>query len=171
MLRQILIYACAAAAATLAVRGNMQAQTVTGSPAGPPQTGSGSGQMVSVHEVVPVTATVTLALVNPDGSEQDQQGQYYRSGNGNVREDTPAGSVITDFKAGTITTLNPATNQAIVAPTPGPKGRYVPASPPPATPTVTFLGQTTVEGHPVVKRLITLDTSPGQSAEVWTATG
>jgi hypothetical protein len=125
--------------------------------------------MVSVHAVTPLTAQVTLAVINPDGTEQDVHGSYFRSSDGKVREDTQAGSVIADFQAGTITTLNPATNQALVKNTPGPKGRYVKRDPLTVTPTVTSLGETTVEGHPVVMKLITIGSS-GQSAEIWTAT-
>lgn len=150
----------------------LTAQDRSPAPPGPPATrsGSASSAMVSAHTVAPVTADLTLAITNPDGSVQNQQGHYYRSSNGNIREDSPAGSVITDFKAGTITTLNPATNQAIVRSTPGPKGRYVQPNPPPATPTVTVLGNTTVEGHPVIMKSITLDPSNGQTTEIWTAT-
>lgn len=165
----MLIYTCMFAAAATAAAGQNRSSASPGASGAPSV--SAPSTMVPAHSVAPITADVTLTIINPDGSEQDQQGRYFRSSNGNVREDLASGSVITDVKAGTITTLNPATNQAIVISTPGPQGRYVQSnSPSAAAPTMSALGQTTVEGHPVSMSRMTLNASNGQSAEVWTAT-
>lgn len=160
MIKHVFLFACAIVA-TVGISSG-QTQLASSNPATPP--------MVSINEVVPVTADASLSIVNADGTEQDLQGHYYRSHDGKVREDLGTGSVITDKKAGTKTTLNPKTKQAIITSTPGPKGRYVQRSPLPATPQVSVIGQTTVEGHPVDMRRIAQASSNGQSTEVWTAT-
>jgi hypothetical protein len=167
MLKQSFLFACVATAIATAFGAQTQPAVQNSSDA-PQRTAASS--MASINNAVPITAGVTLSIVNADGTERDQQGHYYRSHDGKVREDLGSGSVITDKAAGTITTLNPTTKQAIVTPTPGPKGRYVQRDSIPATPEVSVIGQATVEGHPVDMRRITLASSNGLTTEVWTAT-
>src|SRR5579885_604040 len=109
-----------------------QNQTSTRPDASAGEAAATHSKMVPAHTVAPVIADITIATVNPNGPSQSVTGQYYRATNGNIRQDSPAGSVITNFQSATITTLNPRTMQAVVASTPGPKGRYLPPNPPPS---------------------------------------
>src|SRR5579875_819109 len=131
-------------AVTAAIVG-AQNQTPTRTDASAGQTTAKQSAMVPAHTVAPVIADMTIATVGPNGPGQSVQGQYFRATNGNIRQDSPAGSVITNFQSATITTLNPRTMQAVLVSTPGPEGRYLPPNPPPSTPSVTSLGTTTVE--------------------------
>jgi hypothetical protein len=83
--------------------------------------------------------------------------------------------VIVDRNAGTITTLNPATKEAIVKAAPRAKRRDTDGGPVTRTapssgekPTISNLGPTTVEGHPAVMKRIE-HSSNKATTEVWTA--
>lgn len=160
MLKQASIFMCVVVVIATASLGQTQAAATSGD----------APSVASIDDAIPIAADVTLSIVNADGTEQDQQGHYYRSHDGKVREDLGAGSVIVDKRAGTITTLNPATKRAIIISTPGPKGRYVQRNPLLATPQVSIIGQSTAEGHPVVMRRITQTAPDSVSTELWTAT-
>jgi hypothetical protein len=124
----------------------------------------------SIHQVAPIVADVSMNSVNASGIQiLGQQGHYYRSQDGRVSESLESGTVITDPKAGKITTLNPRTKQAIITSAPGPKGAYVKQKPLAFTPTITDLGTGSVEGHPVTMHRIA-NSSNNTTAEVWTAT-
>lgn len=86
--------------AMAAITSRAQTQSV----AAPAQAPASS--FISINTTTPITSDITVSVVNSDGTQQAFQGKFYRSSDGKIREDSPAGSVITNRKADTITTLN-----------------------------------------------------------------
>jgi hypothetical protein len=105
-----------------------------------------------------IETTYTLS----DGRQFSTHGHYYRSQDGQLREDSPLGAIITDIKSGTITMLNFETKEAHVIRV-GAKSR---ASRPKNVPSAVPFQETTVEGRHVTKALA--KGARGETHESWT---
>jgi hypothetical protein len=117
-----------------------------------------------------LTADFTLTVTPAGAASHQIAGHYARSGDGKIREETPAFVTIADPKTRTITLLNPATKEATVIQASRDK---TPADRETAFPSrsESQLGEhdtTAVEGHPVVKKRSSA--SDGATREVWMAT-
>jgi len=114
-------------------------------------------------EIVPLTAdvksSVTLGVPVSRGQNQVFEGRYFRSRDGRLREDSALGSVIVDVRAQTVTLLNPQRKEATVVHMTGATAARATAP----RPAMAVVGETTVEGHPVVKQA-------KQQTETWIAT-
>lgn len=105
-----------------------------------------------------IETTYTLS----DGRQFSTHGHYYRSQDGQLREDSPLGAIITDLKSGTITMLNFETKEAHVIRVAA-KSR---ASRPKNVPSAVPFQEATVEGRHVTKALA--KGARGETHESWT---
>jgi hypothetical protein len=143
-----------------------------------------SSQQPGERDVPPIIADVRSTLTtggsSGHGIDRAQNGHYFRSRDGKVREDTAFGSMITDSKAKTMTFLNYTKKEATVVSMSDSDIAGLKASRDAArnnnkndNAKVTSLGEATVEGHPVrKKRIEPADNTShhGQKTEIWTAT-
>ena len=105
-----------------------------------------------------IETTYTLS----DGRQFSTHGHYYRSQDGQLREDSPLGAIITDIKSGTITMLNFETKEAhvvrVAAQPRASRAKNLPSAVP--------FEETTVEGRHVTKALA--KGARGETHESWT---
>ena len=92
-------------------------------------------------------ADVEIVYTLPDGRQTRAKGRLYRSGSGQLREESPLGAVITDVTAGTITMLVTATKQARVMTIP-PDQRVPPAPAKGTRPRYSKRRRSRVDGSP-----------------------
>jgi hypothetical protein len=98
-----------------------------------------------------------------DGRQSTVDGHYYRSSTGELREDSPLGSLITNFAKRTVTVLKESTKEARVVSVGPPSDTTRRESLPPAKP----VGEGVVEGFRVTK--VRMEDANGGSQEIWTA--
>lgn len=113
---------------------------------------------------LPIQADVETRYVSPNGTETRSTGRFYRSREGQIREDSGLGAVITDVKAGTVTILVAETKEARVLRIPA--SDRVPSNE--SRPQHQFLGETVIDGRRIRKARTT--GLHGQWVEFWTAT-
>lgn len=116
---------------------------------------------VAAQKALPALEAATETTITTSAGQVTTSGRFYRSRDGRVREESPAGTIITDPKRRPLTLLNPLTKEAIVRafPPSAQAARRVDAE-------ARSVEDGTVEGHAVSKAR---QQREGISQELWTA--
>src|SRR5205823_1734500 len=109
-------------------------------------------------------ADVETAYTMADGRQVTTHGHYYRSRDGQVREESALGAVITDMRTGTITVLNTERKEARVVKMPVTNAQ---TRRPSNHPNPQAFEESELEGHMVTK--VRASGPRGDSQEIWTA--
>ena len=110
-----------------------------------------------------VQADIETVYTLPNGTQTRSNGRFYRSGLGQIREDSELGAIITDLKAGTVTILVAQTKEARVMRIPASERTPAKAN----RPAHELFEESTVDGRRISKSRLT--GPEGQRVEFWTA--
>jgi len=115
------------------------------------------------------TADFTITISRSGKPDRKLEGQYARSKDGQIREETPGFVIITDPKAQTASILNPATKEATIIKIDPNTVIHRHAGTALSASESTEFDHAVMDGHPVVKKR-SAAASDGKTREIWIAT-